>query len=102
MGAILPVLLTLGDFLLVPHFLSRSVCLFWRHSDGARLAFQTQTLIMRFSPITYLLLRFAYFSIRRLLCSLYRLYCEIRDEKYLVRKELCSREPSTASDIPVL
>merc|ERR1711871_986988 len=59
--AILPVLLTLGDFVLVPHFLSRTVCLFWRDASGAPLPFLTKTLIMRFSPPAYLLLRFTLF-----------------------------------------
>ena len=83
---IAPVVLALGDYLATPYFISRTLCLFFAES------YYTKTLIMRFAPLAYLLLTLLLGVLRRATGSLQRLYCEIRDEKYLLRTQLVNRD----------
>ena len=81
-----PVVLELGDYLITPFCVSRTLCLFLVED------YYTKTLIMRFAPLAYLVMRGLLSVLRGAASSVHSLYCEIRDEKYLLRTQLVNRE----------
>lgn len=88
---IMPVILALGDYLVTPYFVSRTLCLFFVES------YYIKTLVTRFAPLAYLAVRVLAGVFRGAASSLRRLYCEIRDEKYLLRTQLVNRDEGVAA-----
>ena len=86
---ILPVILNLSDYLVTPYFLSRTLCLFVVKD------YYRKTLVMRFAPLAYLALKGLLVMLKSSADGLRNLYCEIRDEKYLLRTQLVNREEAT-------
>ena len=81
---ILPVTFWLLDFLLMPYFIARFMCYFTS-------SYALQTNLVRYSYVTYLLVRILHKLSKLVYGRLMILHDDVRDSKYLLGQELRNR-----------
>ena len=81
---LLPLVLLCSDHLLVPYFLSRTICFYIR-------SYELQTLVTRYSFLIYFLIFKVFDSVKAGLSYFHGLYNQVRDSRYLIGTELTNR-----------
>ena len=81
---ILPIIIWLLDFFLVPYFISKCLSCFTS-------SYANQTLLVRYSYYIYLMMRIGIFAGKGVYKELVALHDEMRDSRYLVGTELTNR-----------
>ena len=81
---ILPIIIWLLDFFLVPYFISKCLSCFTS-------SYANQTLLVRYSYYVYLMMRIGIFAGKGVHKELVALHDEMRDSRYLVGTELTNR-----------
>jgi len=82
---VFPVLFALGDFIIIPYFISRFIGILITED------YQTRSLLVRYSFMTFALLRIAGHALFNMSTYIRKLHNDIRDSRYLVGTELTNR-----------